>query len=239
MFAMAGTWMTQDILPLMGWQKLPDTTNYSLPLTSGVLVDAVLSRLRVPAGRARARISHAISVPVWRRRPKAPDEHSLISEIKPGQKLPAIAPAADYALTCMSSDWEPDWLDRAPSDMGEFVWLVGMTGDKPVGITSSRIFRRNGVLEANLLHVQPDRCSADLYEWLIAGTSRFLAQRCATKVSCRASCPTFSAALRSTGFVERSRTPAFWWSKDGATLNGTLHLTLWRADEAIRPYPTS
>ena len=239
MFAMAGTWMTQDILPLMGWRKLPDATNYSLPLTSGVLVEAVLGRLRIPAGSSRVRVSHAISVPVWHRRPKAPDEHSVISEFQPGQSLPVIAPAADYALACMSSDWEPGWLDRAPPDMGEFVWLVGMTGNKPVGITVSRIFRRNGVPEANLLHVQADRRSAELYEWLIAATSKFLARHRATKVSCRASCPTFSAALRSSGFVERSRTPAFWWSKDGSTPDGTLHLTLWRADEAIRPYPTS
>ena len=239
MFAMAGTWMTQDILPLMGWQKLPDATNYSLPLTSGVLVDAVLGRLRVPAGNARARVSHAISVPVWRGRPKAPDEHSVISEFQPGEELPIIEPATEYTLACLCSDWEVDWLDQAPPDMGEFVWLVGMTGNKPVGITISRIFQRNGIPEANLLHVQADRRSTELYEWLITETGRFLARRHATKVSCRASCPTFAAALRSTGFVERSRTPAFWWNKDGSTLSGTLHLTLWRADEAIRPYPTS
>lgn len=238
MFAMAGTWMTQDILPLMGWQKLEDTTNYSLPLTSGVLVNSALGYLRFPAGRVRSRLSHAISVPIWRRNPIAPHEQSTVSEFRPGESLPLIEPDREYALACMSSDWEPEWLNRAPTDMGEFVWLVGHSNNRPVGFTVSRLFRINGVIEANLLHVQTDRCSADLYGWLVAETSKLLAGRRATKVFCRASCPTFSAALQRIGFVERSRTPAFWWNNDGSKLDGKMHLTRWRADEAIRPYPT-
>ncbi len=239
MFAMAGTWMTQDILPLMGWQKLPDTTNYSLPLTSGALADSLLGRLRLPTGKARTRLAHTISIPVRHRRPKAPTEHSEVSEHRIGQPLPVVEHSADYSLACISSQWEPAWFDAAPDDMGKFFWLVYHSEGKPVGLTISRLFRRNGALEANLLHVQANRRSSELYEWLIADTARFLARRGAVKIACRASCQIFSDALKRVGFNERSRTPAFWWSKDRSKLSGPMHLTLWRGDEAIRPYPSS
>jgi len=239
MFAMVGTWMTQDILPLMGWQKLPDTTNYSLPLTSGALVDSVLGRLQVPVGKTRTRLAHTISIPVWHRRSKAPNELSEIYEHQAGKPLPILEQSSEYSLACISSPWEPGWLDKAPDDMGTFSWLIACADDEPVGITISRLFRRNGIDEANLLHVQANDRSPELYEWLVTETARFLARQGATKIACRASCPIFSTALKRTGFVERSQTPAFWWSRDGSELSAPMHLTLWRGDEAIRPYPSS
>lgn len=239
MFAMVGTWMTQDILPLLGWQKLPDTTNYSLPLTSGALADSLLGRLRLPKGKVRARLAHTLSIPVWFRRPHLPSEQSVIAQHKIGDPLPLVEPSADYALACISSQSEPAWLDNAPSDMGQFIWLVAHSEGKPIGLTISRIFRRHGADEAILLHVQACQRSSDLYEWLITASSRFLARRGAAKVGCRASCSTFSSALERVGFVERSKTPAFWWNSDRSRLTGHLHLTQWRADEAIRPYPTA
>jgi len=238
MFAMVGTWMTQDILPLLGWEKLPDTINYSLPLKSGAIADSLFGRLRLPAGKLRTRLAHTISIPVWHRKPKAPTKDSSISVHQVGDPLPLVEPSAEYALACMSSAWEPAWLDKAPQDMGEFVWLVGYSGDKPVGLTISRVFKRNGACEANLLHVQASQRSSELYEWLVTETSRYLAGKGAAKIACRASCPTFSGALKRVGFVERSRTPAFWWSRGGSKLSEPLHLTMWRGDEAIRPYPT-
>ena len=238
MFAMAGTSMTQDILPLMGWQKLPDATNYSLPLKSGALADSLFGRLGIPVGGLRTRLAHTVSFPVWHRRSKPPTEDSMISEHRIGDQLPLVEPSTEYALACMSSQWEPAWLDKAPHDMGEFHWLVGYSDGKPVGLTISRLFARNGACEANFLHVQARQRSPELYAWLITETARFLAKRGAAKVSCRASCSVFSAALKHTGFVERSRTPAFWWSRDGSLLTEPLHFTLWRGDEAIRPYPS-
>ncbi len=239
MFAMVGTWMTQDILPLMGWQKLPDTINYSLPLTSGALADSLLGLLRMPVGKLRTRLAHTISLPIWHRRSNAPSGDSLVSEHRSGDSLPLVEPSRDYALACLSSSWEPAWLDKAPADMGKFIWLVGYSGGVPVGLTISRLFRRNGVAEAILLHVQASHRSPALYGWLVAESARLLARRGAAKVVCRASCPTFSNALKSLGFVERSRTPAFWWNRGGTELAGPLHLTMWRADECIRPYPSS
>ncbi len=238
MFAMAGTSMTQNILPLMGWQILPETTNYSLPLTSGALVDSLLRRLHVPAGKLRTRLAHGLSISIWHRRSAAPIENAWISEHKAGDPLPRVEPSADYALACMCSQWERAWLEKAPRDMGKFVWLIGYSGDKPIGLTISRLFTRNGACEANLVHVQASQNSADLYGWLVTETSRVLARDGAAKVTCRASCPTFSAALKRIGFVERSRTPAFWWGQGGSSLSGPLHLTMWRGDEAIRPYPS-
>lgn len=213
MFAMAGTWMTQDILPLMGWQKLPDTTNYSLPLTSGALAESLLGRLRVPAGKLRSRLANTLSFPVWHRRARAPTNQSTISEHRVGDPLPIVEPSRDYAFACISSQWEPAWLDNAPPDMGRYIWLVGRVDGVPVGLTISRLFLRKGACEANLLHVQTSQRSSELYEWLTTETVRFLAQRGAVKVACRASCPIFSSALKRVGFVERSRTPAFWWNK--------------------------
>ncbi len=238
MFAMAGTWMTQDILPLMGWQKLPDTTNYSLPLTSGALVDSLLGRLHVPRGKLRTRLAHTLSIPVWHRRSAAAIEDGVISEYRAGDPLPLVEPSADYALACMCSQWERAWLEKAPRDMGKFLWLVGYADDKPIGLTISRLFERNGACEANLLHVQASQNSAEHYAWLVTETSKILAKGGAAKVACRALCPTFSAALKRIGFVERSRTPAFWWGKGSSSLSGPLHLTMWRGDEAIRPYPS-
>lgn len=238
MFAMAGTWMTQDILPLLGWQMLPDAINYSLPLTSGTLVNAMFGRLRVPDGRVRTRVSHAISMPVWRSRAKPPLADMVLAEYPVGQPLPILEPASDYALACMAGHWEPAWLQKAPSDMGEFLWLVGRSADEPIGLAVGRIYERNGVSEANLLHTQTDRCSRELYRWLVSEACSVLAKRGATKVSCRASCPEFSSALKDVGFVERSRTPSFLWHKERGPYDGNMHLTMWRADEAIRPYPT-
>lgn len=239
MFAMVGTWMTQDILPRMGWKKLPDTTNYTLLLTSGAYAESLLGRLRVPGGGFRSRLAHTISFPTWHRRSKKPRADIMLSEHLPGDPFPLVEPSSDYALACISSEWEPGWLDSAPQDMGRFFWLVGHSGGRPVGLTISRLFRRHGNWQASLLHVQACERSSELYEWLITETSRFLAMRGATKVLCRASCQVYSAALERTGFVERSRTPAFWWSKDKTIPIGPIHLTQWRADELIRPYPTS
>ena len=239
MFAMAGTHMTQDILPLLGWQKLPDTTNYSLPLTSGALVESVLGRLRLPAGNMRTRLAHTVSIPVWRRRSRAPTEDHVISEHQVGNPLPIVEPSSDYSLACISSDWEPAWLQSAPPGMGKFVWLIAYSDGKPVGLTISRLFGRKGAREANLLHVQSGQRSTEFYAWLVTETVRHLAGQGAVKIACRASCPTFSGALRQVGFISRSHTAAFWWNKKAPALTGPLHLSMWRADEAIRPYTTS
>ncbi len=238
MFAMAGTWMTQDILPLMGWQKLPDTTNYSLPLKSGALVESLLGRLLMPPGQLRTRLAHTVSVPVWRRRSVAPAGVSMIAELPKGDPLPNLEACGDYALACMCSQWESGWLADAPPDMGKFIWLVAYIDDKPIGLTINRLFNRKGVLEGNLLHIQSASRSAEVYEWLVTETSKFLAGNGVAKIICRASCPTYASTLKRIGFVERSRTPAFWWGKDGTSLSGPLHLTMWRGDEAIRPYPS-
>ena len=123
MFAMVGTWMTQDILPLLGWEKLPDTVNYSLPLKSGALADSLFGKLRLPVGKLRTRLAHTISVPVWYRSSKAPRGQSSFCEHQVGDRLPLVEPSVDYALACISSEWEPAWLDKAPHDMGQFFCL--------------------------------------------------------------------------------------------------------------------
>lgn len=238
MFAMVGTWMTQDILPRMGWGKLPDTTNFTLPLTSGAYVESLLGRLRVPGGKLRAGLAHSISFRVWHRRPQAPASDAAVSEYRSDDPFPVVEPSKEYALACLSSPWEPAWLDGAPEDMGSFIWLVAQAEGRPVGLSISRVFRRHGVRQAILLHVQASERSQGLYEWLVTETTRYLARHGAAKVVCRASCEKYSAALKQNGFVERSRTPAFWWSKDRTVPEGPLHLTQWRADELIRPYPT-
>jgi len=238
MFAMAGTWMTQDILPALGWQKLQDTVNYTLPLKSGALAESLFGRLRMPPGKLRTRLAHTVSVPVWHRSSRAPTADSRVCEHRIGNSLPVVEPSSEYALSCIISQWEPAWLDDAPADMGEFVWLAGYSGNDPVGLTVSRLFSRNGALEANMLHVQANSRAPEIFAWLVTETARLLARRGAAKVACRASCPVFSGELRRLGFVERSRTPAFWWKSDRSRLSGPTHLTLWRGDELIRPYPT-
>lgn len=237
MFAMAGTSMTQDILPLLGWRSLPEAVNFTLPLTSGAFADSLLGRLRFPRGRFRSTSVRALSFPLWRRRATPPTGNHRIEELAADQALPDIEPSPDYGLACKSADWEPAWLGNAPEEMGRFSWLVAYSGDWAIGLTVSRVFRNNGIVEAKLLHVQSSQNSIELYEWLVTSTARALAKAGAVKVTARASCPTFSDALTRSGFVARTKTPAFWWSEDGTLPAAPLHLTLWRADEAIRPYP--
>lgn len=237
MFAMAGTSMTQDILPLLGWQALPETVNFTLPLTTGAFADSLLGRLRFPRGRLRSGTVRSLSFPLWRRKAQAPAGNRRVSELAVDEELPGIDPCPDYGLACKSSGWEPAWLRRAPTEMGRFSWLVAYSGEQAIGFSVSRVFQNNGIVEAKLLHLQSSQNSIEFYEWLVVATARFLARAGAVKVTARASCPTFADALTRSGFVARSRTPAFWWCEDGSLPSAPLHLTLWRADEAIRPYP--
>lgn len=235
LLAVGGSAMTQSILPALGWQGLPGAANYILYLTSGAYTERFLRKLKL--GESLISLGHKYSVSAWRGQPNLEPPNNEISERQPGGVVDGVEPSADYALACMCSEWEPGWLDNAPAGMGEFIWLVGYLDGQPCGLTVSRVYREGDVLVASFQHLQVYERSPVLYQWLIREACERLADRGVVRVVCRASCSTFGSALKDVGFVERSSSPAFWWDRDRSALDGQIHLTYWRGDDAIMPYP--
>lgn len=229
--------MNTAIIPRL-WSSLPGTTDYLLPLSTSVLVE--LLALKVPIAPAVWRLANKWSFPLFHpRNHPAPSAKPEIRRHVKGEELPCISPASEYALAPCISGWEAAWLAAAPSALGEFIWLVFYQNSIPVGVSLCRLHIDHSIPKANLIHIQTRRRSSSEYTWIVAETVRFLYREGAHLVRCRASCPVLGSALKANRFIARYQVPSSWWAKDRNAPHGPMHITSFRADEALMPLPSA
>jgi hypothetical protein len=237
--SIGGTADTQGLLPRLGWKPLPGAASYTLELSSGVLAERLLKRLKSPGKSALTALAHKLSIPVRRvRLHSAPLANATVREYDPSDEPPEVIPPRDaYPLASLIGAKELRWIFSAPDVMGKFICLVFSINGQPVGLSLSRLFRLEHFCESKILHMQASDTSPSSYAWMASETARHLARRGAKKIQCRNSCPKLAIALHDAGFAERGTAPSYWWSRDLEAPQGTALLSLFRADDGILPYP--
>ena len=237
--SVGGTEATRTLLPRLQWKPLTPVTNYMLPLASGVMVEAMLKRLRPPCTEILIHFGHKLSFRV--RKPylhPPPVAGGMVLQHNSCDSFPTIIPSTKCDdLVPLCTEGEFSWLSRAPEQMGEFIFLVFSLNGSPIGFTVSRLFQLTHLTEARLLHIQTSEESIKSYAWLVAETAHELSRRGAHLIRCRATCSIICKSLKMTGFLERSQSPVFWWSRDKKVPEGTIRLTWLRGDDGIEPYP--
>ena len=234
-----GSETTHQILPRLRWTSLPDLAHYALPTGSGAAIKGLselfgLSSLRLPGPMVRA-----LSLPlVRRRRVKPPQGTAEVSCLPAGGPLPQIVPHdGSSVLLSVLEQAEADWLGKAPEGVGEYVWLVFSLDGRPVGLSLSRLYRRDAMTVARLLHLQADVPSVELYAWMTDETARHLAKQGAQWVAGRFGCPQIDQALTGLGFHKRQPCLAFWWHQGQEPPPPPHNLSWICGDEALLPHP--
>jgi len=237
--SIGGTSDTQALLPRLGWKPLPQVANYALRLTSGVIAQDRLNRSGLPGKTAFIKLAHKLSFPVCRVQSQAaPVINASVSEYDPADAPPEIRPPSDaYVLASLIGAKELDWLYSAPEEMGAFISLVFSVDDEPVGLSVSRLYKSEHTYEAVVLQIQSSQVSTGMYKWMVGETSALLAARGARNIRCRTSCRKVAEALSSVGFRQRFVDQTVWRSRDQDVPQGTILLSMFRADDGIHPYP--
>lgn len=222
---------TRELLPRMKWSRLPEVSDYLLPVSWRVLGAMALRRF-LPRGEMLARL---IPSQLALRRPRQLPPPPSYTQVRasPGTEIPPPPPRDAYGLASLIDESCLEWLAHAPREIGNLVSLNFWVGDAPVGISVSRLVPLSEGLTAKILHLQCALHSPATIEWIVSETSRYLMNRGAGLITCRFSCPTIGAALHRVGFLCVRKLPAFWWSHGEIAPHGPMHLTMLRGDDAL------
>lgn len=225
-----GTEITQELLPRLRWERLPDVDNFVLPVSLRMAAGLALQRLW-PRGLGlsclvpRMRLVRRLK----RHPPPSADTQvvacGLVQREEIG-RVPAyvLAPAVDISTL--------EWLGRAPAVVGEFVLLNFFCNGQLIGLSISRLQMLPFGCKALIVHWHA--ASLEVTDWIISETVHHLIERGADAVLCRASCPIACGALVRLGFFRNRPTPVYWRPVNELLPCGLLHLTSLRADDAFQ-----
>ena len=228
----------RTLLTALGWQRLPDTTLYTLPLTTKFLASKALRLLHLPAtlfqaGRLGEKSWPACprlllrrhQTPSWRHL----DSATRSTEITSSANLPDVVP--------LMRERELQWLLRAPEDLGTFFCLEFPEKTGGTAFVLGRLYSYHDLNYGKLIHFQTSSPSVKAYRRILAETVQYLDDLNTDVVQCRASAAFLRQALKTSGFIRSGSNLVYCWGKNGNRLQGTHHLTFLRGDDAIRPYP--
>jgi hypothetical protein len=230
--SVGGTDATQTLLSRLKWQRLSDVAEYILPVTTRILAAKALHWMRLGDGNTARWIPANLRFrPVHDVRPPSP---AALAAPLPGVDDDAsVQCGSSYALAELLGEEDRAWLAAAPAGVGELVGLMFAIGDRPVGISLSRVephlFGRAG----KILHLQVTESPQPTADWAVGETARNLINRGAELISCRTSCPRIGHALHRAGFWRVRTRPVYWWPAETAPPAGPIHLTYLRADDAL------
>jgi hypothetical protein len=237
LLVIGGNENAQAVLPALGWRRLPDVRDYTLPLTGRWILDKLREKFRIPMpGAAVARSFAAARLPPWPRLRRRKRLNLTWRCLASSEGLPAMAPPASmYEVMPLIRENEVKWLHAAPKEMGTFFCLVFPENKGPAGFSIGRVFPYRNSHYMKLIHIQTSTPTVEVYGAMLAETIRYACQRGADVALFRASCPILRRALRAFGAVWSSPNRTYWWAKNGDSPGGNLHLTFLRGDDGIRP----
>lgn len=237
--AVGGRDVTVGVLPRLGFRRLPEVRSWVLPVGGGAAVKKLSKTFGFPLSAVPRLLAGPLSVRVHRGWRQAGDLPRLsVVRIEDGHQIPEI-PGDDtgYGLSPLLSREEFHWMQRAPSALGEFVWL-GFEGEDGVkGLSVSRVYGEGPFRAAHLLHIASDPASTSVYSAILRHTAERLMSSGPQWISARSSCTLACEALQAAGFTETAPCTAYWWHRD-AQPEPPIHLGWTTADEGLLPYPT-
>lgn len=228
--SIGGSKSTLALLPRLKWRRVGDVNEYVLPRTARVLTAWGLRGLGLRTASARwvpSRLPFRNLKAVRSPGPAARVE--LLAD--PNDASPP--PPAGYVLAEILDEKDRAWLTSAPAGLRDLIALRFSIDSVPVGISLSRMEPYAGRRAGKILHLQTAACPPAVLEWILGETARHLVECGAEMLLCRASCPMIGHALRNLGFLCLQDATVYWWSHGSAPLNGPMHLTYLRADDAL------
>jgi hypothetical protein len=225
-----GSEFTLELLPKLGWSRLPDAQDFLLPLTLGVTAEAA----HLPSWASGIGLVSRVvpNLPLMPRLP-APRPPSAGSEVRLRRAAEKIAPEAEgmHAFAPILESSTLDWLSHAPAATCEIRELSFESNGRMAGLAVCRLETLSSGLIASIVHMHA--ASKDAVQWVIGGTVAYLRGEGVGLVRCRTSSPVFGDALRKLRFLRRTPQAAYWWSRHVMVPEGPAHLSLLRADDAF------
>jgi len=228
---------SRSVLGALGWYRLPDIPNYTLPLTARAILTKASRLLHLSQDRKPASLGKRSWISSIRLR--RPNRHSPSLHSRAASDLSDEfgSAATMYGLAPLTDKQELEWLYAAPQVLGRFFHLRVPETTGTAGFVLGRLYSYDDLKYAKLIHLQTSSASVQAYRRLLGEVISYVNDQGVDLVQCRASSPFLRQALKRSGFIYSGSTPAHWWSKDGNRLQGNFHLTFLRVDDAIRPYP--
>jgi len=232
MLAIGGSDSTRDILPRLGWTRLPDAQRYILPLKARSLAGALLRHWRPRnEGRARA-IPGFVPLLAPRRTPSPRGGVGRIAEWRPGS-LALLPLPKQQGLVQLLEQADQDWIGRMPAGVAQPLALAFFMDESLVGFSLSQIEPTATGFEGRIVHLQLAEQWQAVADWVVGETVQRLSALGAGIIRCWASQPTKDLALRKAGFVALGPLPSYWWSKNGVPAPSVVDAGYLRADDAI------
>jgi hypothetical protein len=230
MISVGGKDATLEILPRLGWTRMPDVQNFVLPVTVRALASALL-RKRWPHREAYAGAIPGF-LPLRRPRRPAPPPGGRVAKWRPGTPT-GLADAPDPGLVQLLDPADRDWLVRMPPSVAQPLGFVFFLDDRPVGFSLAQVEPARTGLDGRIVHLQVDDPAAATLEWIVAETASRLVAHGVGMIRCWASSPEKIAALGKVGFTAAKPLPSYWWSKSGLACPTRTDLGYLHADDAI------
>jgi len=235
MLTISGSDSTREMLPRLGWTRLPDVHSFVLPVKARGVASALL-RERWPYREAYANaIPDFVRLRSPRRAPASSAGVCRVAEWRPGASTGLSLPQQPGLIQLLEQA-DLDWIARMPPGVAQPLVLVFFLDHRPIGFSLSQIEPTRTGLDGRIVHLQIADAAQAIVDWVVGETASQLAARGAGMIRCWASSPEKVAALRRAGFVVKGPLPGFWWPKPGAPAPLGLDAGFLRADDAV-PFP--
>ena len=218
-----GSESNDNLLPKLGWTRLPDVENFFLPLSARVTAEVGGMHRFVKLASGVVPRLPLFFLP----RPNPPSASVEVRLRQASDDLPPEDEAHNFSPSLDSRTL--DWLPLAP--VFEVKVLNFVSDGKPVGVSICRLGNHPFGKTASILHLHT--ANPGLFAWMVGSTVRFLHEQGAGIIRCRSSSPSLNAALRRSHFLRSKPATAFWWSRDKELPHAPMYLSLLRADDGV------